>query len=134
MKKSKTNWNKLNKMEDSDIDTSDIPELDDNFFKNAKVSIRLNTNDKDLHGGLIRASAKLFKLLDEAGNTELRLIWRAALAHKIDHIGVVPMELEDLQKVTSSFKVRKSMIPIIKQILENDIPREYKSVSPWEYR
>ena len=31
-----TDWKRLEKMEDKDIDTSDIPELDDDFFKNAE--------------------------------------------------------------------------------------------------
>ncbi len=35
--KSKTNWNKLSKMKDSEIDTSDIPKLDAEFFRTAKI-------------------------------------------------------------------------------------------------
>lgn len=38
-KKSKTDWKRLAEMEDKDIDTSDIPELDDEFFNNAKIRI-----------------------------------------------------------------------------------------------
>ena len=34
---SKTDWDRLDKMKDEDIDYSDIPELDDAFFKNAEV-------------------------------------------------------------------------------------------------
>jgi uncharacterized protein (DUF4415 family) len=42
MKKvSKTDWKRLSGMEDSDIDTSDIPELDDSFFENADISVPL---------------------------------------------------------------------------------------------
>jgi uncharacterized protein (DUF4415 family) len=38
MKKlSKTNWAKLKTMKDSDINLSDIPELDDDFFIEAKL-------------------------------------------------------------------------------------------------
>ena len=38
MKKlSKTNWAKLKTMKDSDINLSDIPELDDTFFSEAKL-------------------------------------------------------------------------------------------------
>ena len=37
LNKSKTDWQKLDKMSDMDIDYSDIPELDDDFFKHAKV-------------------------------------------------------------------------------------------------
>ena len=33
---SKTDWKRFDKMKDEDIDYSDIPELDDDFFKNAK--------------------------------------------------------------------------------------------------
>lgn len=36
-KPSRTDWNRLSEMEDEDIDTSDIPELDDAFFQNANV-------------------------------------------------------------------------------------------------
>jgi len=32
---SKTDWKRLADMEDNDIDTSDIPELDEDFFKHA---------------------------------------------------------------------------------------------------
>jgi len=33
--KSKTDWNRIDSIKDDDIDLSDIPELDDDFFKNA---------------------------------------------------------------------------------------------------
>ena len=36
---SKTDWKRLAEMEDDDIDTSDIPELDDAFFQNAEVKV-----------------------------------------------------------------------------------------------
>lgn len=38
-KVSKTDWKRLAKMADDDIDTSAIPELDDEFFKNAKLVV-----------------------------------------------------------------------------------------------
>ena len=38
-KTSKTSINRLNKMKDGDIDYSDIPELDDDFFKNAQLRL-----------------------------------------------------------------------------------------------
>jgi uncharacterized protein (DUF4415 family) len=38
-KASKTDWKRLAKMKDKDIDTSDISELDEEFFKNAVVRI-----------------------------------------------------------------------------------------------
>lgn len=36
-KQSLTDWKRVDGMADEDIDFSDIPELDDNFFKNAKI-------------------------------------------------------------------------------------------------
>jgi len=36
-KTSKTDWSRLDKMQDENIDYSDIPELDEAFFKNAEV-------------------------------------------------------------------------------------------------
>jgi len=36
---SKTNWDRLAKIEDQDIDTSDIPELGDDFFQNAELRV-----------------------------------------------------------------------------------------------
>lgn len=39
LNKSQTDLKKLDKMRDADIDYSDIPELDDDFFKHAKVTM-----------------------------------------------------------------------------------------------
>ena len=36
---SKTNWYRLVKMENQDIDTSDIPDLGDDFFQNAELKV-----------------------------------------------------------------------------------------------
>lgn len=38
-KASKTDWKRLAEMEDKDIDTSEIPELDDKFFLNAEIKV-----------------------------------------------------------------------------------------------
>jgi len=38
-KSSKTDWDRLAKMEDHEIDTSDIPELGDDFFQNAELRV-----------------------------------------------------------------------------------------------
>ncbi|MBC3365605.1 BrnA antitoxin family protein [Pseudomonas sp. SWRI154] len=51
-KTSKTDWERLAKLDDADIDTSDIPELDEDFFRRAElrvpvkqsVTIRLDTD------------------------------------------------------------------------------------------
>lgn len=42
IKKSKTNWDKLAKMKESEIDTSDLPALDKDFFKKAEVRMPKN--------------------------------------------------------------------------------------------
>lgn len=36
---SKTDWERLEGMEEKDIDTSDIAELDDEFFRNAQITV-----------------------------------------------------------------------------------------------
>lgn len=38
-KPSKTDFKRLGKLNDEDIDTSDIPELGDDFFKNAELHV-----------------------------------------------------------------------------------------------
>ncbi|WP_281649205.1 BrnA antitoxin family protein [Parendozoicomonas sp. Alg238-R29] len=38
-KTSATDWDRLAKMEDKDIDTSDLPELDDDFFNEAELTV-----------------------------------------------------------------------------------------------
>jgi uncharacterized protein (DUF4415 family) len=38
-KGSKTNWERIDQMTDEEIDTSDIPPLDDAFFANAKLRL-----------------------------------------------------------------------------------------------
>ena len=38
-KATKTDWQRLAKIKDKDIDTSDIPELDDDFFKRAEIKV-----------------------------------------------------------------------------------------------
>lgn len=35
----RTDWKRLSAMKDKDIDTSDIPELDDDFFRNADIVV-----------------------------------------------------------------------------------------------
>jgi len=38
-KQSKTDWDRIDAMSDEDIDTSEIPPLDDDFFANAELRI-----------------------------------------------------------------------------------------------
>ncbi len=39
LNKSKSNWDKISLLKDEDIDYSDIPQLDDNFWQNAKLNM-----------------------------------------------------------------------------------------------
>jgi len=39
IKSSKTDWSRLAQMDDKDIDTSDIPELDEAFFQQAELRV-----------------------------------------------------------------------------------------------
>lgn len=39
---SRTDWARVDAMSDDEIDTSDIPELDEEFFKNAKLWVPKN--------------------------------------------------------------------------------------------
>lgn len=41
-KQSETNWTKLEAMSDEEIDTSEIPPLDEKFFANAKLRLPKN--------------------------------------------------------------------------------------------
>lgn len=38
-KRSKTDWKRMAAMQDEDIDTSDIPELDEDFFRQAEIRL-----------------------------------------------------------------------------------------------
>jgi len=38
-KRSKTDWKRIAAMKDEDIDTSDIPELDEDFFQRAEIRL-----------------------------------------------------------------------------------------------
>jgi uncharacterized protein (DUF4415 family) len=39
-RKSQTNWEKVDNLSDKEIDTSDIGQLDEKFFKNTEISLR----------------------------------------------------------------------------------------------
>ena len=41
-KPSETNWTQIDEMKDEEIDTSDIPSLDESFFANARLRVPKN--------------------------------------------------------------------------------------------
>jgi uncharacterized protein (DUF4415 family) len=45
-KPTRTDWNRLRHQEDTDIDTSDIPELTDAFFVRAKLAIPAHLRER----------------------------------------------------------------------------------------
>lgn len=51
-KQSKTDWQKLKKMRDKEIDVSDIPPLDEKFFANAKLCMPKDKVNKKIHVSL----------------------------------------------------------------------------------
>lgn len=72
---SRTDWERLRNMKDSEIDYSDIPPLDDNFFKNAVlifpnpkpiITIRLDSDVLDW-----------FKSLGKGYQTKINAVLRA---------------------------------------------------------
>ena len=73
MKKgSKTDWKRLNEMEDEAIDTSDIPELDEQFFQRAKIKIAPKRTD------IQSIFEKLTRLLSIRFHTEKKLTHKSS--------------------------------------------------------
>lgn len=65
MKKgSRTDWERLDEMKDAAIDTSDIPELDDDFFQQAKVKVAPKCADMQ------RVQGKFAELLNSQLHSE----------------------------------------------------------------
>ncbi len=85
LEQSKTNWEKLKAMRDEDIDCSDIPELDENFFKNAEVKVVLPPEKKHLS---LRLDADVLMWLKSQGKgyqSRINAILRAYYeAHRED--------------------------------------------------
>jgi len=74
---SKTDWSKIDAMTDEDIDTSDIPPLDDEFFSRAelrmptsKVLIVNSTNE------MTQTSSSLLFDVDDSSNHNVTINWR----------------------------------------------------------
>lgn len=78
-KKSETDWDRVDRMTDDEIDTSDIPPLDDAFFKRArKVLPRAYIDRLDLNEALRFATHILDKKFhDERKSESRRLVHRA---------------------------------------------------------
>jgi len=80
-KHSKTDWDRLDSMKDEDIDYSDIPELGEDFFKNAvvvmpqnKITITIRL-DKDV--------LEWLKLTEPKYQTSINAILRSYMKAKI---------------------------------------------------
>ncbi len=74
-KESRTDWRKLDKAPDEKIDTSDIPELDEEFFRNAKV--RLPAGKQLVSLRLDRDVLDWFKQQGKGYQTRINAILRA---------------------------------------------------------
>ena len=82
-KKSGTDWARLRRIKDEDIDVSDIPPLDDAFFKNA--TLRMPENKKAVS---LRLDADVLDWFKDQGrgyqtriNSVLRLYMQTKKAH-----------------------------------------------------
>ena len=74
-KESRTDWEKLADMPDEKIDTSDIPQLDEEFFRNAKV--RLPAGKQLISLRLDRDILDWFKGQGQGYQTKINAILRA---------------------------------------------------------
>ena len=83
-RKSKTDWKRLERMTDEEIDVSDIPPLDEAFFKNA--TLRMPTSKKAVS---LRLDSDLLDWFREQGkgyqtkiNAVLRVYMQAMRPHR----------------------------------------------------
>ena len=74
IKESRTDWNKLNKMPDADINCSDVPALDKNFFSRAKV--RMPKNKKAVSLRLDADVLDWFKREEKQYQTKINAVLR----------------------------------------------------------
>ena len=74
-KSSKTDWERINQMKDEDIDCSDIPPLDENFFANA--DIRFPSGKEQLTIRLDKDVLAWFKSQGKGYQTRINTILRS---------------------------------------------------------
>ncbi len=75
MKKSSTDWKRLESMTDDEIDFSDIPELDEEFFRNAEIRL-----PRKKHHVSMRLDAEVldwFKRQGQGYQTRINAVLRA---------------------------------------------------------
>ena len=83
MKKvSETDWKKLSKMSDEEIDTSDIPELDDDFFKRAEIRI---PTKKSVTMRLDADVLEWYKSQGQGYQTRINKLLRSYMEAQINH-------------------------------------------------
>ena len=77
---SRTNWERLDRMTDDEIDTSDIPPLDEQFFTNAEL--RLPEGKVPV---VMSVDADVFKWFKSQGDDYQKLINRALRTYAEEH-------------------------------------------------
>ena len=80
-KPSETDWRRVSEMADEDIDTSDIPPLDDNFFAKAKLRMPRQISVT------MRVDADLLEWFKAQGEECESLINTALRSYVENHIG-----------------------------------------------
>ena len=79
-KESNTNWERLEEMSDNDIDFSDIPELNESFFKTA--TLRLPENKKSVSLRLDTDVLNWFKSQGHGYQTKINAVLRMYMRAK----------------------------------------------------
>lgn len=77
---SRTNWERLDRMTDDEIDTSDIPPLDEQFFTNAEL--RLPEGKVPV---VMSVDADVFQWFKSQGDDYQKLINRALRSYAEEH-------------------------------------------------
>ena len=78
---SKTDWDRLNRMDDKEIDYSDIPETDENFWKNAKLVMPANKSRISIR--LDQEVLEWFKSLGKGYQTKINAVLKSYMdAHR----------------------------------------------------
>ena len=82
-KRSKTDWKRIDAMKDQDIDYSDIPELGDDFFKNAVI--RMPETKATITMRLDRDVLNWFKKQGSKYQTRINAVLRAYMRIHLSH-------------------------------------------------